>query len=116
MSLQLIGVCEYTLEETVRLDLFDGVVDIHSGAHTNNAMKVLAVSAEAVAIWKKNQGVLPADEFAAHGKNGAVGVYGTLLVEHFDGGLDGVEDHDVLTEDLDMGDVAWGWGREFLFC
>jgi hypothetical protein len=112
VCLELIGFGKYALEESVSLDHLDRVENIHGGASTDDAMEVLAVSAETVTVREKNQGVLPANEFATHRKDGTVRVHGALLVEHFDGSLYRVEDHDVLTQDLDMGDITWMQGVE----
>lgn len=106
MCLQLVGLRQYPLEESVSLDLLNRVKNIHSGTNTDNAVEVLAVSAETVAIRKENQSVLPAYKFTTHGKNGTVRVNRALLVEYFHGSLDRVQHHDVLTQDFDVRDVT----------
>jgi hypothetical protein len=106
MCLQLVGLRQYPLEESVSLDLLNRVENIHGGTNTDDAVEVLAVSAETVAIRKENQSVLPAYKFTTHGKNGTVRVNRALLVEYFHGSLDRVQHHDVLTQDFDVRDVT----------
>lgn len=110
VCLQLVGFGKYPLEESVSFYLLDWVVYIHGGANANNAVEILAVSAETIAVGEKYQGVLPADKFTAHRKNGTVRIYGALLVQHLHGSLDRVQNHDMLAENLYMRDVPYMQG------
>jgi hypothetical protein len=67
VCLELVRFRKYSLQESMSLDFLDWLVYIHRGAAANDAVEVFAVLAQIVTVREKNKGVLPADEFTAHG-------------------------------------------------
>jgi hypothetical protein len=70
-------------------------------------MEVPAVLAKTVTIRKERQRILPPNKFAGHRKNRTVRVQSTFTVQHFHRSLDGVQNNDVLTQNLDMRNITY---------
>jgi len=104
---QFPGFREYTLQESVGLNFLNLMVDLHGGATADDPVEILAMPSKMVTVREESEGILPANEFASHRKNRAVGVHRALLVQHFHGSIDRVQHYDVLTQNRDMRDITY---------
>ena len=105
---EIVRLAENSAEETASLESLDGVKLFHGCTTAHETMTHFAIAAEAIAIREEDQGVFPADQFAAHLEHGPVRVDGTFLVKHLDGDPGRVDDDERLSQDCHRANVAWG--------
>lgn len=66
MNSQITRFRKNALQKSARLKLLGGIESFHGGRATDEVMKELSVSAEAIAVWEESECILPANKLSAH--------------------------------------------------
>lgn len=86
----------------MRLLFFDNMEFLHTRFGPDNGVKHSPIFPEAISVGRKAKGVDPSNDIAAELEYGPVRVYRALLVEHFHGRLQRVDDDEWLTKDIEI--------------
>ena len=92
----------HPFQKFVEFEFLNVLIPSYRWESTYTTLQLSTGYAEGIAIRKEWYAVFASDKFATHCKNGPVGIYGTLFIQHLHSSFDRVEYDDVLAQDLNM--------------